>query len=282
MPRTVLSIKAAIRDHSISIPAPENTVRFQIPNACNVCHTNHDAKWALRQTKQWYGDGSGQKYVRRAEAFSRARAGDRASIPELIGILSDPSEGSVLRANAAGHLSRFSDDARVLKAMEAALADPDPLVRAVAVLRIQPGGPDPNELAAPLAGALGDPIRTVRLGAALSLVNLGLKPISTPLVERFEVAKKEIEARYKLSPDDPEEQLNAGRFYYLIGESENALAAFRAVEKLDPRRSTRYFVGCALAQEGHFLEAREQFKEIPFSDPYYAEAQKMSRAIAGK
>lgn len=282
MPRTVFSIKAAIRDHSISIPAPENTVRFQIPNACNVCHTNHDAKWALRQTQQWYGDGSGQKYVRRAEAFSQARAGNRASIQALLGILSDPSEGFLMRANAAGHLSRFSDDARVLKAMEVALADPEPLIRAVAALRIQPGGRDPNEIAAPLARALGDPIRTVRISAALSFANLGLKPISTPLIERFEVAKKEIEARYQLSPDDPDEQLNAGRFYYLMGESESALAAFRAVEKLDPQQSTRYFIGCALVQEGRFLEARKQFSDIPYSDPYYADAQKMSKAIAGK
>ncbi len=70
------------------------------------------------------------------EAFSQgARAGNRASIQALLGILSDPSEGFLMRANAAGHLSRFSDDARVLKAMEVALADPEPLIRAVAALR---------------------------------------------------------------------------------------------------------------------------------------------------
>ena len=44
MPRTVLSIKAEIRDHSMSIPVPENTIHHGIPNACNVCHQDRDAR----------------------------------------------------------------------------------------------------------------------------------------------------------------------------------------------------------------------------------------------
>ena len=43
MPRTVLSIKAEIRDHSMSVPVPENTIRHGIPNACNQCHKDRDA-----------------------------------------------------------------------------------------------------------------------------------------------------------------------------------------------------------------------------------------------
>ena len=43
MPRTVQSIKAEIRDHSMSVPVPENTIRHGIPNACNLCHKDQDA-----------------------------------------------------------------------------------------------------------------------------------------------------------------------------------------------------------------------------------------------
>ena len=46
MPATVLSIKAEIRDHSMSIPVPENTKQHGIPNACNQCHKDRDADWA--------------------------------------------------------------------------------------------------------------------------------------------------------------------------------------------------------------------------------------------
>jgi tetratricopeptide (TPR) repeat protein len=109
-----------------------------------------------------------------------------------------------------------------------------------------------------------------------------LSPKAGPGRQSFELAKQEIRDRYQLTLDDPDEQLNAGKFYYLIGQSDWALAAFGNVEKLDPQRSTRYFVGCVLAQEGRFAEARQQFSSIPSSDPYYSDAQQMSQAIAGK
>ena len=60
MPRTVQSIKAEIRDHSMSVPAPENTIRHAIPNACNLCHKDHDARWSLEKMNAWYGQASRQ------------------------------------------------------------------------------------------------------------------------------------------------------------------------------------------------------------------------------
>ena len=38
MPRTVINLRARMPDHTISVPAPENTVSHAIPNACNECH----------------------------------------------------------------------------------------------------------------------------------------------------------------------------------------------------------------------------------------------------
>ena len=73
MPRTVLSIKAQIRDHSMSIPIPENTIAHGIPNACNNCHKDRDAAWSLEQMNKWYGANKGlrQKLIRRADAIRK-------------------------------------------------------------------------------------------------------------------------------------------------------------------------------------------------------------------
>ena len=43
MPKTVVSIKSTMRDHTMSVPAPENTVQFNIPNACTECHSDKPA-----------------------------------------------------------------------------------------------------------------------------------------------------------------------------------------------------------------------------------------------
>src|SRR5688572_25783302 len=53
MPPTVYSIKARIADHTIGVPAPENTVRFGIPNACNACHQDRSADWAVQAMGAW-------------------------------------------------------------------------------------------------------------------------------------------------------------------------------------------------------------------------------------
>ena len=57
MPKTVISIKATMRDHTISLPAPENTVAFGIPNACTECHTDKKPAWAVETLEAWWPNG---------------------------------------------------------------------------------------------------------------------------------------------------------------------------------------------------------------------------------
>jgi Doubled CXXCH motif (Paired_CXXCH_1)/Cytochrome c554 and c-prime len=279
MPRTVISIRAAIRDHTISIPRPENTVRYQIPNACNTCHLDKDAPWAVSLVNAWYGRRPISKEVRRAEAFTRARNGDRGSIELLLAILADRDEGFVIRANAAGHMSRFSDDPRVRMALERALTDAEPLVRGVAALRLLPGPADPREVASAFAKALADPVRTIRFGATLSLLNMGISRINGPDHDRFEQAKQEAAAHYGVVTDDADEEINAGRFYYLAGDPDRALAAFRTAVKLDPRRSVSYFMANVFVQKGDLGAARKILQQVSSGDPYYSDAQKLLQTL---
>ena len=41
---TVISLRSRMPDHTISVPAPENTVRYGIPNACTECHQDKDCE----------------------------------------------------------------------------------------------------------------------------------------------------------------------------------------------------------------------------------------------
>ena len=167
MPRTVLSIKAEIRDHSITIPAPENTVLHAIPNACNGCHKGRDAAWAARQMHEWYGDRSRRNSIRRANAFAQARKGDTGSIAALIAIAADPLENPLSRANAVGYLSRFSSEPLVFRALQRALSDPHPLVRAVAALRMNAPTDSRPFAVIVLTHSLGDSSAVVRLASAI-------------------------------------------------------------------------------------------------------------------
>ncbi len=190
MPRTVLSIKAEIRDHSMSIPAPENSINHAIPNACNVCHKDRDAQWSLQKMAAWYGTASRQKWIRRADAFAAAGRNDAQSIPQLLAILAESREGPLPRANALSHLARFAADPRVFPAMREALEDGEPLVRAIAALRMVASPVDKPSAIASLTKALADPAATVRIGAAVSLVSLGVKSLPGEDGVRFERASR--------------------------------------------------------------------------------------------
>ena len=280
MPRTVLSIKAQIRDHSMSVPVPENTIRHGIPNACNNCHQDRDPDWALQKMNQWYSARSRQKLIHRADAFARARAGNADSIPELLDILGKASEAPLVRANALGYLSSFPDDPRVFPALLAALTDPEPVVRVYAALRMSPRPANKEAAISALTRALSDSATTVRVGATVALVSLGISQLPGEDGERFEQAKQVFRARAELNSDDAAQLLGAGKFYLLTGDPVTAVGALQNSLKLDPEIPARYYLAYAKAQQGHLDEARQILEAIPPTDSQYANAQNLLKTLA--
>jgi predicted CXXCH cytochrome family protein len=282
MPRTVLSIKAKIRDHSMSIPTPENTARHGIPNACNECHADRDNDWAAKKMDEWYGGASRVKPIRRADAFALAREGDKAAVGKLLEVAADLSESPLIRANALGYLARYGGDARVFPLFEWALGDEHPMVRAVAALRIPQSQEHRAAAVRALAPALNDKSAIVRLASVVSLVGLGVSNFKEPYAQPFEEAKKLYEARAAFNNDDAGQEMAAGRFYLLTGDPEKAAAALAASLKIDPLAPAQYFLASAWAQQGKYEQAREMLRTIGTADPQYANAQTLLKAIAAK
>ncbi len=274
MPKTVLSIKAEIRDHSMSIPVPENSIRHAIPNACSTCH-NKSAEWALQEMNKWYGDASRQKYILRADAFTEARKGNPESIPSLLQILADPSGGPVIRANAAGYLGNFPNDSAAYAALLHSFSDSDPLVRATSVLAIRPAANQRDAISAQFISLLSDPVTIVRMNAAVALVSPGVRQLPGDDGDRFEKAKQLYRARAELGGDDADQQFAAGKFFYLTGDMAASVDAFRASLKLDSDMQVQFYLARSLAGTGDVAGARQILKAIAPSDPQYAQAQKL-------
>jgi hypothetical protein len=242
MPRTVFSIKAQIRDHSISIPVPNNTTAFGIPNACNQCHQDRNAQWATAKMDEWYGPASRRKLENRAATFTLARAGNQSAIDPLLAILRDGTQGPIARANAAGHLGRFADNPRVLAQLRDSLSDPESLVRAVAAQRMPPKISD--DVAAALVQALDDPVRSVRVGALLSLVDARKAPLG-PSTDR---AKAEYINRTQIHIDFGSEQLNAGKVAVLLNDLPAAVRALKNISREDPNYAEARRILAALSR----------------------------------
>ena len=286
MPRTVLSVKAEIRDHSITVPVPENTSRHAIPNACNNCHKDQTAEWAVQAMDKWWGpagEGSSRwRAVRRADTFAGARKGDRSTVEPLLALVADSGEPPLLRANALGYLAQFSTDRRVFQMFRWALGESEPVLRTVAALRINPVQADRRAAVSELARALGDEAATVRLGAAVALTGLGIRSLSGKDGELLASARSLYDSRAKLNTDDAAQQFAAGRFFQLSGDDAKAAPALEGSLKLNPDSTTRYLLAAVIARLGRVEEARKLLEEIRLGDPQYQRAQAMLKSLQGR
>jgi predicted CXXCH cytochrome family protein len=273
MPKTVVSIKSTMRDHTISVPAPENTVRFGIPNACTECHTDKPAAWAADVLKTWWPDGRRRQLIAQAEAFSAARAGRRDAIELLIAIAEDHRFAPLTRANAIGYLRSFTDPPAVAARTRAATAD-HPAIRATAMVGLGELGHENQAARAAIVGGLGDRARAVRIGALLALLSQGGEDLSAGDFQRFQRVGAELVAWARTNQHNGELQRAEGIVHLLTGDFTAASAALEISVDLDPGSgSARFFLALARIGQRRVDDARALLLAIPRSDPYYQKAQ---------
>jgi predicted CXXCH cytochrome family protein len=274
MPKTVISIKSAMRDHTISLPAPENTVAFGIPNACTECHADKPAAWAVSTLEQWWPHGRRAKLVARAEAFTAARADRPEALDRLIAIAADDRQGPLVQANAAGYLGRYPD-ARAAAALLAAGKASHPVIRSAAISSLgQHATAETATIRSAILTALSDPQRAVRISAMVSLINHGGAPLGPGDMARFQWVGREFAARARLHEDDARVQRDLGLIELLTGSFDVAADALQISAGLEPdQTSVKFLMALARLGQRRVDDARTLLKQVPPGDPYYKAAQ---------
>jgi len=226
-----------LRDHTIGVPLPELTQLYEVPNACNDCHSDDSAEWASRHVEAWYGQSpTFQAYrartLARAKVLQRVFAADGRGlpVPELIAWLDNTAESIIQRASAASYLGQARGSADAVEALRRHRHDSDPVVRYYVI----DGLAQHRGTEATLREALGDRARTVRLRAfeELLLRSPSVRSDPDPQVARVTAEHKHLERT--VSGDDPR------------GLSARALAAFRHRDVKEAERLLRY--GVALSE----------------------------------
>jgi predicted CXXCH cytochrome family protein len=285
MPKTVVSIKATMRDHTMSLPAPENTVAFGIPNACTECHTDRKAAWAVDQLAKWWPQGRRARLVARAEAFTAGRAKRPEALDRLIAVAADDRNGPLVQANAIGYLRNYVGTRAVAAILAAAAAD-QPIIREAAISSLKLSSSAPGDertgsaARATLFGALDDPRRSVRLSALASIINVGGGQLSADDEKRFGRVGREFAAKARLYEDNAKTQADLGAVHLLTGEFDLAAAALLNTMSLEPNRPTITFL-LALARIGQrrYEDGRALLERVPPSDPYYKTAQERLKKL---
>jgi len=219
-------------DHSMRPPAPALTLAYGSPNACNLCHDDHDAAWADAQVRAWHPDDDYQAPLeRRADLVAAARRGDWTDLDAMLAEIASETRDEIL-ATSLLRLLRPCPDPRTTPAFVRALADPSPLVRGAAASGL--GGRLTAETLPPLLEATGDPSRLVRIRAAGTLAPLPFGPLPDEVRKRLQAALGELRASLGARPDTWTSHYNLGNFFRMRGDLLRARAEYAKASALRP------------------------------------------------
>jgi tetratricopeptide (TPR) repeat protein len=230
MPVKNYMVVDARRDHSIRVPRPDLTVSLGTPNACTQCHADRPAQWAAETVASWYPGGR-QTTRHYGTALRAGRVGAADAGQQLDRLILDRTQPAIARASALPLLAPYASPASE-PAINAALGDPDPLVRAAAP-RALPGIPPPSFVYA-TAPLLGDPVRAVRIAAARALAGTDLLALTPEQQSAFVKATAELVAAEMVDADRPEAHLNLGLLDLRRRELPEAEKEYRIALRLDP------------------------------------------------
>ncbi len=207
MPTQTYMVNDPRHDHSFPIPRPHLSVTLGTPNACNQCHNDKSAAWAVETMTQWYGNQSLQT-PHFAEIIAAGRTGSAKAETQLIKLAKDTQQPAIIRATVLDLLQQYRSK-KTTQTMITALTDKVALVRAIAVQRLE--NLPPQAKFNTLIPLLNDPIRAVRIEAAIILATV--PPAQFNQSERlvFETVLKEYQQAQKAQPDHPQGHFNLGR-----------------------------------------------------------------------
>ena len=297
MPITVYMARHPRHDHGFTIPDPLLTKQFGVPNACNRCHHDKDADWALEWCAKWYGEKMKRRTRTRAQWIARARRGEDAAKDGLLEMLAE-EEIPYWRASLASLLGAWVDDPKVQAALTNLLADPHPLPREKAAFALEPVLEASPSARRALERRLEDSSRNVRTAAAwalrrqLDLESRAGRELSHMLafnadhpggrLQRavFRLGRGKVDAAI----EDAETAVRWDRYsaafrhelavlYSMAGRPQDALIQMQAACRLAPNDpEARYRLALAWNEAGDLKKALETLEEAVKLDPRHARA----------
>ena len=265
MPVTVYMQRDPRHDHGFTIPDPKLTKEFSVPNACNRCHTDKDADWAITAYKQFYGDKPDRLTRTRALLIANARRGDPAARDGLVKLLTTEPIPA-WKATACHLLGRWVLEPSVTRALLGQISDQSPLVREAAARALGASVRENNaEVRTALQPLLDDPIRAVRVAAAWALC------ATLDLNSR---AGKELVHMLDHNADQPTGRMQLAQFAALRGDNASAIRQMQKAILWDPNSPPfHHDLAILLSTSGDTKGATEALKKAIALDPENAEYQ---------
>jgi Tfp pilus assembly protein PilF len=233
MPQTTYMVIDPRRDHSLRIPRPDLSIALGTPNACNGCHQDQSAEWALKAMGKHHPQPA-KGFQQFANTWADAEAKVPGAAAGLAVLLNDPAQPALVRASSAARLNRPQTPEQ-WRVLYAALSDPSAQVRRAALSAFaQVPAAQRGEWLAPL---LTDSVLGVRSEAARLLVDA---PLPEAHRAAFGKALAEYEAQLQLNADRAEARSELAHLRRRQGQEAAALEQLQAALRLNPLYQAAY------------------------------------------
>jgi tetratricopeptide (TPR) repeat protein/cytochrome c556 len=270
MPKTEFA-RMKRSDHSLLPPTPAVTLAYKSPNACNVCHTDKDAKWADENVRKWRKRDYQAPVLYRTGLIDDARKGNWSRLTEMLQYLDKKQPGDEVVATSLIRLLRNCDDPRKNPVLLKMMQDRSPLVRSAAADALS-FYPTRGNLQA-LVRATGDEYRVVRIRAAAGLTGMKGLVLSEADKKNIEKANREYLQSIAIPPDHWASYFNLGNYYLNLGDFRQAVTSYETSLKIDPQRvMTQVNLSMAYANLGERKKVESSLKEALKIEPDSAAA----------
>ncbi len=250
-------------DHSFIIPRPDLSVTLGIPNACNRCHMDQTANWSDDYMTKWYGPGRRPHFGVILDAGHKRQPEARE---ELIHLAGDQLYPVIVRATAIQLLNGYTAGEDTDDLLLLALMDEEALIRRTALEFLALSDPGrQSELIVPM---LYDPVRAVRIEAAVRLAG---EPAKLLPPDEFEIYQKDLQeymAAMTYSGDFPFGRFNLGNLSLALDQTQKATQHYRAAIRIDDQfYPARVNLAMLYNQLGENSEAETLLRQVIAAHP---------------
>ncbi|MEM7314643.1 MAG: hypothetical protein AAF497_15965 [Planctomycetota bacterium] len=252
-------------DHSFQIPRPDLSIKLDTPNACTGCHLDREAlpeekreklnsyaalmqaardgdeevrdelkkwnEWSAGYVDEWYKNSKVER-VEFAETLKRGFDGDLSAGPDLAKLAGNGKVSGIVRASALQLLRNYPPQVGI-KAAEEGLKDRDAMVRGEAIPFFD-NIPGANRVPL-IMDLLDDPVRHVRVQAAISLSDAPKSTLSKQQKAQIETSLEEYRAAMGVNSDQAPAHMAVALVEERLGNGRAAEDAYRRAILVQPR-----------------------------------------------
>jgi len=254
------------RDHSFRIPRPDLSIKNNVPNACNDCHSDKNYQWSENYIRQYYGE---RKKFNYGAVLSEGYLQKESADTSLMHLIKNDLYPEIVRATAIQYLSAYQSK-ELNELIKSMLGNPEPIVRESAVNAFQEN--NIMDLISTLSPILDDPIKIVRYAAANRLFELDNSFFSDSLYKKISKVMDEYLNSIIYTSDFPTGRFNLANYYSRKGDMIKAEKYYKDAIRMDdqfyPAKSN---LALLYYSQGNLQNAELLFKDLIENNEEYSE-----------